>query len=393
MTTIHENLVPTIPSGTLPQTPAAEWADSVQDSLGAHVTRTPVGTPGPKVPGGWNDEVEPATGDVTDLRTYIPGQEDVQRALDGAKAYLPQGVAAYLPGTGTNSGAVDIGHGASVPYTEGGAQPYSTGVDLGPATGAPYTEGGAEPYGAGAGSDLGRSANATSLNETASALASGAASTLPSAGQTAKAYLPEGVAAYLPGSPSSTSSRRKSVTAVDMGPASSTTYTESGVAPYGADAGAGSDLGRTGTSNASSNAAASLNMTASTLATGAASAGETAKAYVPEGVAGYLRESSTYVLVPFPALRFPFSVFRPTSRLLALPCPFILSFLSSVATCTPPSFPASPVSSTVSPCRLLPLPSLPLPSSGLSLFSVSSICSFSVSSSLFLTRPPPCPCF
>ncbi|KAJ7511390.1 hypothetical protein B0H11DRAFT_1674481, partial [Mycena galericulata] len=91
---------PTISSGALPQTPAEEWADSLQDTLDSHVTRTPVGTPGPKLPGGWNDEVEPPTSNgkatAPDLRTYLPAQEDVQRALAGAKAYLPQGVAAYL---------------------------------------------------------------------------------------------------------------------------------------------------------------------------------------------------------------------------------------------------------------------------------------------------------
>ncbi|KAJ7443398.1 hypothetical protein B0H11DRAFT_2250840 [Mycena galericulata] len=83
MTTIHENLVPTIPSGTLPQTPAAEWADNVQDSLGAHVTRTPVGTPGPKVPGGWNDEVEPPTSStgVGNCAPYGEGAQFLVRAV------------------------------------------------------------------------------------------------------------------------------------------------------------------------------------------------------------------------------------------------------------------------------------------------------------------------
>ncbi|KAJ6592864.1 hypothetical protein B0H19DRAFT_10480 [Mycena capillaripes] len=45
------NLVPTISSGALPQTSASQWAESVNDILGAHVTRTPVDTPGSVVRG------------------------------------------------------------------------------------------------------------------------------------------------------------------------------------------------------------------------------------------------------------------------------------------------------------------------------------------------------
>ncbi|KAJ7463977.1 hypothetical protein FB451DRAFT_1492032 [Mycena latifolia] len=197
-TTMHPNLVPVIPSDALPQTPAGDWADSTNGVLGAHVTRTPVGTPGPDVPGAFPnafaDEHRP--GDATDMKqaqesllesakAYLPAQADVARALSGAKAYLPQGVAAYFPDSTPaptdsavesslpplppsdaslsrrdteSSTAVDIGHGASVPYTESAPEPYSTSdlhtsntqsstaVDVGHGTSVPYTESAPEPY-------------------------------------------------------------------------------------------------------------------------------------------------------------------------------------------------------------------------------------------------------
>ncbi|KAJ7066886.1 hypothetical protein B0H15DRAFT_736080, partial [Mycena belliarum] len=94
---------PVIPSGALPQTPAGEWAESTHGVLDSHVTRTPLGTPGPDIPGAFPGALAEETppreaGDKTLLDTakgYLPAQADVARALSGAKAYLPQGVAAY----------------------------------------------------------------------------------------------------------------------------------------------------------------------------------------------------------------------------------------------------------------------------------------------------------
>ncbi|KAJ7269521.1 hypothetical protein C8J57DRAFT_1005488, partial [Mycena rebaudengoi] len=91
---------PNIESSALPATPAAEWADSTNGILGAHVTSTPLGTPGPRIPGAYPET--PKGGDSTLLETakgYMPAQADVQRAITNAgqtaKAYLPQGVASY----------------------------------------------------------------------------------------------------------------------------------------------------------------------------------------------------------------------------------------------------------------------------------------------------------
>ncbi|KAJ7108004.1 hypothetical protein C8R43DRAFT_1044451 [Mycena crocata] len=142
MTTIHlppPNLVPTISSGALP-TPAIEWAEDMNDILGAHITRTPVGTPGPSVPGGFSALSEPdGAQDASLLETakaYLPAQDVMQRALGNAKAYLSEEVGAYFPDITNRSStslprqdtsestAVDIGHGASVPYTHSGPEPY-----------------------------------------------------------------------------------------------------------------------------------------------------------------------------------------------------------------------------------------------------------------------------
>ena len=116
------NFVPVIPSTALPQTPASDWAESTNDVLGAHVTRTPLGTPGPSAPGAFPDALaeeasyadaakeqtllatarqyfpaqEDVAGALESAKTYLPGQDDVARALESAKAYLPAGVAAYL---------------------------------------------------------------------------------------------------------------------------------------------------------------------------------------------------------------------------------------------------------------------------------------------------------
>jgi hypothetical protein len=109
MATIHAsppNMVPTIPSGTLPQTPSKEWAENMTDLLGSHVTRTPVGTPGPDIPGGFPAHLEPDV-DAVDAPSSAdaspkPVEEDsgllatAQATLAAATAYLPPGLAAYL---------------------------------------------------------------------------------------------------------------------------------------------------------------------------------------------------------------------------------------------------------------------------------------------------------
>ncbi|KAJ7023183.1 hypothetical protein C8F04DRAFT_1306130 [Mycena alexandri] len=178
MATLHAdatNLVPTISSGTLPDTPADEWAGGMNEFIGTHVTRTPVGTPGPDVPGAFPAHLEPdsspshpspgagitaaraqeqASALLASAQAYLP-------SLETAKAYLPQGVAAYLPSTGSDSSlpalpastsSVDVGHGATVPYTESAPEPYrqdttsSSTVDVGHGASVPYTESAPEPY-------------------------------------------------------------------------------------------------------------------------------------------------------------------------------------------------------------------------------------------------------
>ncbi|KAJ7202685.1 hypothetical protein B0H12DRAFT_1225732 [Mycena haematopus] len=113
MATIPEpNMVPTIPSGALPQTPVSEWADNTNDLLGGHVTRTPVGTPGPAVPGRFFSQTEPDPESVSNtlqanagVGAQKPEQEregtsllaTAQATLAAATTYLPPGLAAYLP--------------------------------------------------------------------------------------------------------------------------------------------------------------------------------------------------------------------------------------------------------------------------------------------------------
>ncbi|KAJ6626689.1 hypothetical protein B0H10DRAFT_1941693 [Mycena sp. CBHHK59/15] len=69
---------------------------------------SPLGTPGPSLPGAFPAEADTGEteGGINILETakaYLPEHSDVQRALVSAsqvaKAYLPQGVAAYLPAT------------------------------------------------------------------------------------------------------------------------------------------------------------------------------------------------------------------------------------------------------------------------------------------------------
>jgi len=95
------NLVPTIESATLPQTPASEWAESTNNILNAHKPSTPLDKPGPPIPKAFPEEQAPEQGGETLVDTakaYLPAQEDVQRAMaNAAKAYLPERVAAYIP--------------------------------------------------------------------------------------------------------------------------------------------------------------------------------------------------------------------------------------------------------------------------------------------------------
>ncbi|KAJ6459206.1 hypothetical protein DFH09DRAFT_876278, partial [Mycena vulgaris] len=81
----------------LPQTPADEWAQNTNGILDAHETTTQ------NVPGSFTEEHAAARSGETLMataKTYLPAQDDVQRAMTNAgqtaKAYLPQGVAAYL---------------------------------------------------------------------------------------------------------------------------------------------------------------------------------------------------------------------------------------------------------------------------------------------------------
>ncbi|KAJ7122231.1 hypothetical protein C8R44DRAFT_735937 [Mycena epipterygia] len=96
--------VPTIDSATLPS-PADDWAENTNSILGAHkVASTPPLT-APPVPGSFPDEAPPPqrSGEtlMDSARAYLPAEDDVQRAMTNvgqtAKAYLPQGMAAYLP--------------------------------------------------------------------------------------------------------------------------------------------------------------------------------------------------------------------------------------------------------------------------------------------------------
>ncbi|KAJ7692112.1 hypothetical protein B0H17DRAFT_1330869 [Mycena rosella] len=127
------NFFPVIPYAS--QTPAADWADEMHDTLSVHITRTPVGTPGSNVPTAFPDALatEKTYGNAANemllesAKAYLPAQEDVVPALPNAKAYLPQGAAAYFPGTGSSAPtpqSVDVRHSASVLYTESAPEPY-----------------------------------------------------------------------------------------------------------------------------------------------------------------------------------------------------------------------------------------------------------------------------
>ncbi|KAK1222747.1 hypothetical protein PQX77_014387 [Marasmius sp. AFHP31] len=138
-------VAPKLDEGTLPVTPAHEWANETSSELQTtstvaaadSVNRPPmvqaVSTPGVEVPGSYPrgaDSTTAATqpsGGILDMaKQYLPAQEDVQgvlkNATETAKTYLPQSVAAYLPG-----GAEKV---TSLPSQEGSQKPleHSDGV-------------------------------------------------------------------------------------------------------------------------------------------------------------------------------------------------------------------------------------------------------------------------
>ncbi|KAJ6528713.1 hypothetical protein DFH09DRAFT_1412623 [Mycena vulgaris] len=87
---------------------AAQGAQNTNGILDAHETTTPPENAEENVPGWFPDEPAGApaaaqSGEtlLATAKAYLPAQDDVQRAMTNAgqmaKAYLPQGVAAYLP--------------------------------------------------------------------------------------------------------------------------------------------------------------------------------------------------------------------------------------------------------------------------------------------------------
>ncbi|KAJ6523105.1 hypothetical protein DFH09DRAFT_1421025 [Mycena vulgaris] len=100
-TTPTSNPIPSIDS-------AAQGAPNTNGILDAHETTTPPENAEENVPGWFPDEPAGApaaapSGEtlLATAKAYLPAQDDVQRAItnaaQAAKAYLPQGVAAYLP--------------------------------------------------------------------------------------------------------------------------------------------------------------------------------------------------------------------------------------------------------------------------------------------------------
>ncbi|KAJ7714495.1 hypothetical protein B0H16DRAFT_523432 [Mycena metata] len=129
----------------------------MNEFIGTHVTRTPVGTPGPTVPGAFPTHLESESHSSTPSVTAANAQDQASAllasaplylpSLEQAKAYLPQGVATYLPPSpSTASAPVDVGHGATVPYTASAPEPYrqdtnsSSTVNVGHGATVPYTE-------------------------------------------------------------------------------------------------------------------------------------------------------------------------------------------------------------------------------------------------------------
>ncbi len=96
------------------QTPSHEWADKTTSALGSQKPLTPalpsaVSTPGHDFPGAYPGGAEEKVvegapsgggGILETAKQYIPGQEDVGKALSNAtetaKQYLPQAVVAYF---------------------------------------------------------------------------------------------------------------------------------------------------------------------------------------------------------------------------------------------------------------------------------------------------------
>ncbi|KAJ7714491.1 hypothetical protein B0H16DRAFT_1807840 [Mycena metata] len=160
------NMVPAISSTALPATPADEWADGMNEFIGTHVTRTPLWTPGPAVPGAFPAHLESESDSSTPKITAANAQEQASAllasaqsylpSLEQAKAYFPQGVVAYLPSSPASppiaSAPVDVAHATTVPYTESAPEPYrpdtnsSSTVNVGHATTVPYTASAPEPY-------------------------------------------------------------------------------------------------------------------------------------------------------------------------------------------------------------------------------------------------------
>ncbi|KAJ7915776.1 hypothetical protein B0H13DRAFT_2324042 [Mycena leptocephala] len=83
----------------LPQMPASEWAKNMKEVLNGHVTRTPIGSPGPDVLGGFpahlEPDVEPSVEQVPQDTLLVTAQSYIP-SLATVKVYLPQAVATYL---------------------------------------------------------------------------------------------------------------------------------------------------------------------------------------------------------------------------------------------------------------------------------------------------------
>ncbi len=114
--TFMDNTTTQIPPVLDAQTPSHEWADKTTSALGSQKPLTPtpalpsaVSTPGHDFPGaypgGSEEKVVEGTssgggGILETAKQYIPGQEDVGKALSNAtetaKQYLPQAVVSYF---------------------------------------------------------------------------------------------------------------------------------------------------------------------------------------------------------------------------------------------------------------------------------------------------------
>ncbi|KAF8142680.1 hypothetical protein K438DRAFT_1784481 [Mycena galopus ATCC 62051] len=94
------DLVPTISSGALPQTPASEWAEDINDLLAAHVTRTPVTSPG---------SADPHSG-----AAYLPSPNSVSQSFSS----LPSSFSSASMGQETTmeSADLDVGHDTHAQY-------------------------------------------------------------------------------------------------------------------------------------------------------------------------------------------------------------------------------------------------------------------------------------